>query len=52
MRRRLSRVLFRLGAIAAAVLCTTLLIEWPRSFYRSDSLSVAPATAVTHRGSL
>jgi len=52
MRRRLSRILFRLGAIAAAVLCAVLLIEWPRSFYRSDTFSVVPITFVTHRGSL
>jgi hypothetical protein len=52
MRRRLIRPLFQLGALAAALLCAVVLIEWPRSFYRSDTISVVPVTVVAHRGSL
>ena len=52
MRRRISRLALRIAAIAAALLCAVLLIEWPRSFYQSDTFSVAPVTIVVHRGSL
>jgi len=52
VRRAFERRLLQLCAFIAAALCAILLIESVRSFHRSDTVTLAPLTFVTHRGNL